>query len=523
MISSARQPGLSEAGPEETLRGARTAATLRPKSEGNECMAEGRRGLGRGLSALLDEAETAHVAAAPADGELEIPIELVARNPEQPRQSFPQPSSLSWPSPSAKGGCPADPGATAGDRRRSLRDRRRRTTLAGGPAGRPAGPSRCRPRPDDEHARDRHHRERPAQRPERAGGGARLRDLGSASAVPGSLAPAVGKSRSHVANTLRLLRLPKRADQLSAGRLTAGHARALLDLAQAEAVARHVIDRGLNVRQTEAFKKAGGAPTPEPSWPARGRKTPTRAIWKLISLTPWVWRRSRDVGGAGEVRACEPGTTRRYLPASVASAAWRAHGRVGSVQSQTPGPGSDGQRQAFCDQAIGGYGSLAGTVPAIGISVWQRSGSLRRSTHSSDEGIHVEFLQNTPVDLSACCRPAPLVQDLLAAAGRGENRARGRPPVRAGHLFGPPQPPDPGPNPAAKGVHGRRCERSLRFDADKRVETRPVADRPLPGPKNKTSRSISCLARRRSGGSMSANRSSASASRPRRSCKLSRE
>ena len=51
-------------------------------------MAENRRGLGRGLSALLGEAEEIAHAVEPADGVRDIPIELIHRNADQPRQSF---------------------------------------------------------------------------------------------------------------------------------------------------------------------------------------------------------------------------------------------------------------------------------------------------------------------------------------------------------------------------------------------------------------------------------------------------
>jgi ParB family transcriptional regulator, chromosome partitioning protein len=69
-----------------------------------------------------------------------------------------------------------------------------------------------------------------------------------------ALAEAIGKSRSHVANTLRLLTLPPAVHELvEDGRLSAGHARALIGSPAAEALARIVIDRGLNVRETEAL------------------------------------------------------------------------------------------------------------------------------------------------------------------------------------------------------------------------------------------------------------------------------
>ena len=78
-----------------------------------------------------------------------------------------------------------------------------------------------------------------------------------------ALGEAVGKSRSHVANTLRLLHLPPRVQaELRAGGLTAGHARALLAHPDPETAALQVIARGLNVRQTEALalqrRDAGG-------------------------------------------------------------------------------------------------------------------------------------------------------------------------------------------------------------------------------------------------------------------------
>jgi len=66
------------------------------------------------------------------------------------------------------------------------------------------------------------------------------------------LARRVGKSRSHVANALRLLGLPEPVKVLlEQGRLTAGHARALLSGADPAALAEQVVARGLNVRQTE--------------------------------------------------------------------------------------------------------------------------------------------------------------------------------------------------------------------------------------------------------------------------------
>lgn len=72
-----------------------------------------------------------------------------------------------------------------------------------------------------------------------------------------ALAESVGKSRSHIANTLRLLNLPATVRQeVRKGALSPGHARALLAHPEPEKAALAVIARGLNVRQTEALAKS---------------------------------------------------------------------------------------------------------------------------------------------------------------------------------------------------------------------------------------------------------------------------
>lgn len=70
----------------------------------------------------------------------------------------------------------------------------------------------------------------------------------------------IGKSRSHVANTLRLLRLPDGVQALvQMGRLTAGHARALIGREDAEQLAERIIASDLNVREVEALVQGGGS------------------------------------------------------------------------------------------------------------------------------------------------------------------------------------------------------------------------------------------------------------------------
>lgn len=108
---------------------------------------------------------------------------------------------------------------------------------------------------------------------EEAEGFARLRD--EFGLTQENLATAIGKSRPHIANALRLLNLPD-AVQLAvkAGDLTAGHARALLAHADPILAMRTVLERGLNVRQTEALI---GRPKSTES-PATTKLTPTKDV-----------------------------------------------------------------------------------------------------------------------------------------------------------------------------------------------------------------------------------------------------
>jgi len=72
------------------------------------------------------------------------------------------------------------------------------------------------------------------------------------------LAEVIGKSRSHLANTLRLLKLPVTVQSMvEDGKISAGHARALVGRDDAEAIARKIVDSQMNVRDVEALVQAG--------------------------------------------------------------------------------------------------------------------------------------------------------------------------------------------------------------------------------------------------------------------------
>jgi ParB family chromosome partitioning protein len=122
------------------------------------------------------------------------------------------------------------------------------------------------------------------------------------------LAHVIGKSRSHVANTLRLLRLPDEVQgMLERGELTAGHARTLITSEDPLALARRIVDSGLSVREAEALHQKGAeARRPQPAGEKRGpsKDADTLALEKQLSdaLGLSVTLEHKDRGGKLEIR-----------------------------------------------------------------------------------------------------------------------------------------------------------------------------------------------------------------------------
>ncbi len=113
-----------------------------------------------------------------------------------------------------------------------------------------------------------------------------------------ALASVLGKSRSHIANLLRLLGLPEPVrTMLEAGKLTAGHARALLVARDPVDLGKAVAARGLNVRQTEALVRAESAKPRQSAPPPRNPDTLAleQELSKRLGLS--VSLKSKGVGG----------------------------------------------------------------------------------------------------------------------------------------------------------------------------------------------------------------------------------
>lgn len=223
-------------------------------------MAESRRGLGRGLSALMEEAQAATTQEARrAAGVQELPIELVRRNPDQPRRSF-DAEALQELADSIRERGVIQPilvrplAEAPGEYQIVTGERRWRAAQLAGLHQIPAIVRELEDLEVIEIALIENIQRADLNALEEARGYAVMIKRFNRSHE--TIAGIVGKSRSHVANTLRLMRLPERVQEhLESGRLTAGHARALLDLDEAEALAERIIRTGLNVRQTEALAR----------------------------------------------------------------------------------------------------------------------------------------------------------------------------------------------------------------------------------------------------------------------------
>lgn len=103
------------------------------------------------------------------------------------------------------------------------------------------------------------------------------------------LAQVIGKSRSHVANTLRLLRLPEDVQSMvSSGTLTAGHARTLITAEDPAMLAKQIVSGGLSVREAEALSQQRDV---------AGKRKPTEPVVQRDADTVALERRLSDALG----------------------------------------------------------------------------------------------------------------------------------------------------------------------------------------------------------------------------------
>ena len=243
-----------------------------------------RRGLGRGLAALLGEiggeagsdigvapvmGEPAPVAATPpARPPASVPIERLQSNPDQPRRDFRETELNELAASIRQRGIiqpivvrpePGRPGyyqIVAGERRWRAAQRARLHEI-------PIVVREVDDRAMLELAIIENVQRSDLNPIEEASGYAQL--IERFAHTQEAMSEIVGKSRSHVANTLRLLGLPEQVQQmLRSGKLSAGHARALINATDPVALAEIAVRKGLTVRQVEELARRVAAPRRRP-------------------------------------------------------------------------------------------------------------------------------------------------------------------------------------------------------------------------------------------------------------------
>jgi ParB family chromosome partitioning protein len=247
-----------------------------------------RRRLGRGLAALIGEIDKpAEPAAKPVTADRNLPIELISANPRNPRRNFAE-GELDDLSQSIREHGVVQPVVVRpvedGSRYEIIAGERRwRAAQRAGLAEVPAIVRDVSDRVALELAIVENVQRADLNPLEEALGYQQLIDEHGYSQA--DLGQVIGKSRSHVANTLRLLRLPENVRaMLVDGALSAGHARTLITAGDPEKLARRIIDGGLSVRQAEALaQEPGGSPARKHA--ANEKDADTAALEKLLSDT----------------------------------------------------------------------------------------------------------------------------------------------------------------------------------------------------------------------------------------------
>jgi ParB family transcriptional regulator, chromosome partitioning protein len=266
-------------------------------------MAEKRQALGRGLSALIPEAAPPPVRERDAIRPIEVDIDLLAPNPSQPRTHI-EDSRLEELAQSIRSHGVIQPILVrrAGDRYEIVAGERR--WRAAQRAGLLKVPVVVRDVQDDhllEVALIENIQREDLNPIEEAHAYRRLVD--DLHLSQDTIASAVGKDRTTVANYMRLLRLPAEIlGDLAGGALTMGHARALLALPEETGqrrIGRDVVARGLSVRETEALVRRETSPRVPP--PPRKIDPNTRAAEEQLKLALGTRVRIARKGKGGRI------------------------------------------------------------------------------------------------------------------------------------------------------------------------------------------------------------------------------
>jgi ParB family chromosome partitioning protein len=262
--------------------------------------------LGRGLAALIGDVDTEKSTIDRARGQRRVPIEFLRANPRNPRKSFGEEDLADLATSIREKGIfqPILVRATQEDPDRFeiiAGERRWRAAQRAGLHEVPVVVHKVDDREALEIAIIENVQRADLNPLEEAEGYQRLIDDFDYSQA--QLGEVIGKSRSHVANTLRLLKLPDSVrTMISDGQLSAGHARTLVTHNEPEKLAKAIVETGLNVREAEALTRKSPK-EPRTATPAPEKDADTRAIEKRVSdaLGLSVDLRHKS-GGGGEFR-----------------------------------------------------------------------------------------------------------------------------------------------------------------------------------------------------------------------------
>ncbi len=254
---------------------------------------ESRPRLGRGLAALIGDSAPEPSAVAPATGQKRVPIEFIRPNPRNPRRSFDD-ENLTELSDSIKEKGVIQPiivraiPRTADAYEIIAGERRWRAAQKAGVHEVPVVIIEADDKQALEIAIIENVQRSDLNAIEEALSYEQLANEYTYS--HSDIAKIIGKSRSYIANTMRLLKLPASIHQmLKEGLLSAGHARALLSVDDAESLAKRIVAESLTVRDVERLASEAGKPAGTTKKPSEGTKTKTpkdadtRALEKALN------------------------------------------------------------------------------------------------------------------------------------------------------------------------------------------------------------------------------------------------
>lgn len=245
-----------------------------------------RRRLGRGLAALIGEIETPQAGAVPPPADARMPLDAITPNSRNPRRTFVEADLADLAQSIREHGLVQPivvrPTSASGRYEIIAGERRWRAAQKAGLTDVPVVVREASDKAALELAIIENVQRADLNPVEEAQGYQQL--IEEHAYTQADLGQIVGKSRSHIANTLRLLKLPDVIrDLLVDGSLSAGHARTLVTADDPAALAKRIVEEGLSVRQAEAIAQQAAEAGPAPKRSVETKDADTLALEKMLT------------------------------------------------------------------------------------------------------------------------------------------------------------------------------------------------------------------------------------------------